>query len=226
MIASSLLACLGILEVERRFEGDFVSLFCVSCIVRVLSRHLCMDRRTPSAIIIEPSKELAQQTHKAVEALAEYITSPALSCGLLVGGVRPQEQLQVLERGCDIVTATLGRFMGTLFGGFCVLLSIGGPWQTRRREKDGIRHLCIFVLMLRVCSLSFSRLSCVQSLWTVAKYRCRMCASLCWTKRMLCWSLTTNAIFSNYMIESPRIARSRCVAESLSLLLLHTHRYT
>ncbi len=64
--------------------------------------------RTPSAIILEPSRDLAQQTHDAITSLKRDLTSPSLQSVLLVGGTQPKEAVRQLERGADIVTGTPG----------------------------------------------------------------------------------------------------------------------
>lgn len=63
---------------------------------------------TPSALILEPSRDLAQQTHDAINSLKRHLTAPALQSVLLVGGTQPKEAARQLERGADIVTGTPG----------------------------------------------------------------------------------------------------------------------
>lgn len=64
--------------------------------------------RTPSALILEPSRDLAQQTHDAINSLKRHLTAPALQSVLLVGGTQPKEAARQLERGANIVTGTPG----------------------------------------------------------------------------------------------------------------------
>ena len=76
-------------------------------------------------MILEPSWELADQTHKAMVSFAKYLPSPALEMALLIGGQSIQAQAQVrrigylvitdkaLSQGVDIVTGTPGRIEGT-----------------------------------------------------------------------------------------------------------------
>ncbi|XP_077967658.1 ATP-dependent RNA helicase DDX1-like [Styela clava] len=63
----------------------------------------------PYAVIIEPSRELAEQTFNNVRMFKKYIKNPPISEVLIVGGVSPSEQLQIIENGVDIVVATPGR---------------------------------------------------------------------------------------------------------------------
>lgn len=64
--------------------------------------------RTPSAIILEPSRELAQQTHENIVAMKRHLSAPALRSVLLVGGTQPKEAARQLQQGTDIVTGTPG----------------------------------------------------------------------------------------------------------------------
>jgi ATP-dependent RNA helicase DDX1 len=66
--------------------------------------------RTPVALILEPSRDLAQQTHDNIAAMKHYLRSPSLRSVLLVGGVQPREAIRELQQGIDIVTGTPGLF--------------------------------------------------------------------------------------------------------------------
>eukprot|EP00041_Stephanoeca_diplocostata_P030216 m.907818 g.907818 ORF g.907818 m.907818 type:complete len:736 (+) comp23711_c1_seq21:2004-4211(+) len=68
-------------------------------------------KRTPLAIILEPSKELAEQTHKQVELFKKYLPggSSSVTSVLLIGGGNTKEQIRVLQKGADIVVGTPGR---------------------------------------------------------------------------------------------------------------------
>eukprot|EP01113_Clastostelium_recurvatum_P036417 TRINITY_DN5186_c0_g1_i1.p1 TRINITY_DN5186_c0_g1~~TRINITY_DN5186_c0_g1_i1.p1 ORF type:complete len:740 (-),score=190.47 TRINITY_DN5186_c0_g1_i1:11-2194(-) len=65
--------------------------------------------RRPLCVILEPSRELAEQTHQALLSFAKFLPPPQLSHLLLVGGVSNAPQLQALKQGVDIITATPGR---------------------------------------------------------------------------------------------------------------------
>ncbi len=62
-------------------------------------------RRTPRAIVLEPARDLAEQTAASFASLGAHLVSPALSCALCVGGV------QLAHGDCDIVTGTPGRVL-------------------------------------------------------------------------------------------------------------------
>ena len=67
----------------------------------------------PMALVIEPTRDLAEQTHRTFEACSKYFTSPALTSCLLVGGGGGKDvskQKQELGSGrINIVTGTPGR---------------------------------------------------------------------------------------------------------------------
>ncbi|XP_056621318.1 ATP-dependent RNA helicase DDX1 [Triplophysa dalaica] len=63
----------------------------------------------PRALIIEPSKELAEQTLNNVNQFKKYVENPKLRDLLIIGGVAAKDQLSVLESGVDIVVGTPGR---------------------------------------------------------------------------------------------------------------------
>ncbi|XP_040848781.1 ATP-dependent RNA helicase DDX1 isoform X1 [Ochotona curzoniae] len=63
----------------------------------------------PKALIVEPSRELAEQTLNNVKQFKKYIDNPKLRELLIIGGVAARDQLSVLENGVDIVVGTPGR---------------------------------------------------------------------------------------------------------------------
>ncbi len=62
----------------------------------------------PRAVILAPSKELVVQIFRVLEQLTAN-TDLRLAC--LYGGVGKKEQVQILEKGIDIVVSTPGRFI-------------------------------------------------------------------------------------------------------------------
>uniref|UniRef100_A0AAQ5YT15 ATP-dependent RNA helicase n=1 Tax=Amphiprion ocellaris TaxID=80972 RepID=A0AAQ5YT15_AMPOC len=63
----------------------------------------------PKALIIEPSKELAEQTLNNVTQFKKYVDDPKLRSLLVIGGVAAKDQLAALDQGVDIVVGTPGR---------------------------------------------------------------------------------------------------------------------
>ncbi|CAL1532900.1 unnamed protein product [Lymnaea stagnalis] len=63
----------------------------------------------PQAIIIEPSRELAEQTLTQIQKFKKYVENPEVRELLIIGGVNVKDQVEVLNKGVDIVVATPGR---------------------------------------------------------------------------------------------------------------------
>ena len=63
----------------------------------------------PQAIIIEPSRELAEQTLNQLNQFQSKLPQPSVKSLLVVGGVPAREQIAALKAGVDIVVATPGR---------------------------------------------------------------------------------------------------------------------
>jgi len=74
-------------------------------------KTLDLTRRSPLAIILEPTYELAQQTEEAFKSFRKYMPSPQIRILLLIGQVDPNSQLKELSNGVDIVVASPGRLM-------------------------------------------------------------------------------------------------------------------
>jgi superfamily II DNA/RNA helicase len=64
--------------------------------------------RMPRSLIIEPTRELAQQVAKNFETYGKY---NKLSMALLIGGESFNPQMQKLDRGVDVLIATPGRLL-------------------------------------------------------------------------------------------------------------------
>jgi len=63
---------------------------------------------TPRALILAPTRELAMQIDENIKALTKYTDIRHV---VLYGGIGPKTQIEVVEKGVDIVVATPGRFM-------------------------------------------------------------------------------------------------------------------
>jgi superfamily II DNA/RNA helicase len=75
--------------------------------------------RMPRSLILEPTRELAQQVSENFEKYGKY---HPLSMALLMGGVQMGDQVKALEKGVDVLIATPGRLMD-LFGRGKILLT-------------------------------------------------------------------------------------------------------
>jgi ATP-dependent RNA helicase DDX1 len=74
----------------------------------------------PQAIIIEPSRELAEQTFQQLEKFKKYLKDPIRSY-LLIGGQSSKEQINEIQKGVDIIVATPGRLEDLITQGFLLL---------------------------------------------------------------------------------------------------------
>ncbi|MFI4968746.1 MAG: DEAD/DEAH box helicase [Lysobacterales bacterium] len=76
--------------------------------------HLYISRRgqaqpkTPRALVLTPTRELAAQVHDSVRAYGKYLGVRATT---IFGGVGMQPQVDALRRGVEIVVATPGRLI-------------------------------------------------------------------------------------------------------------------
>src|SRR6476646_5654853 len=80
---------------------------CVLPMIDIL--HQCRSRaRMPRSLILEPTRELAQQVSENFDKYGKY---HPLSMALLIGGVQMGDQVKALEKGVDVLIATPGRLM-------------------------------------------------------------------------------------------------------------------
>ena len=77
--------------------------------------------RMPRTLILEPTRELADQVREAFETLGQ---KHSLSVALLIGGVAFEPQALKIDRGADIVIATPGRLLDHFERGKLLLTGI------------------------------------------------------------------------------------------------------
>lgn len=75
----------------------------------------------PQAIIIEPTRELAEQTFNQFEKFKKYLKDPPIRELLLAGGQSSKQQIDELQRGVDIIVATPGRLEDLISQGYVLL---------------------------------------------------------------------------------------------------------
>ncbi|KAL3860216.1 hypothetical protein ACJMK2_010372 [Sinanodonta woodiana] len=78
----------------------------------------------PQAIIIEPSRELAEQTLNQLEKFKVHLASPPVRSLLVIGGANVKDQVDALERGVDVVVGTPGRLEDLISTGKLLLHQI------------------------------------------------------------------------------------------------------
>ena len=77
-------------------------------VLPILQRLLTGQRGRLRALIVSPTRELAEQTHAAINALGRQT---GLRSVTLYGGVSPAPQIQALRAGVDIAVACPGRLL-------------------------------------------------------------------------------------------------------------------
>lgn len=90
-------------------------------VLPMLQRLLSSPRRKVRALIIAPTRELAEQTHNAIVDLARKTGLTSMS---IYGGVGIQPQMKRLKKGVDIVTACPGRLLDHINRGTISLSNI------------------------------------------------------------------------------------------------------
>lgn len=78
----------------------------------------------PQAIIIEPSRELAEQTFTQIQKFKVHLSNPSIRELLIIGGVNVKDQVDALQRGIDVVVGTPGRLEDLISTGKLALSQI------------------------------------------------------------------------------------------------------
>lgn len=77
-----------------------------------------LAKNAPQAIIVEPSRELAEQTTNQIKLFKKYLKEPNVRELLLTGGVDLKEQVSILQKtGADIVIGSPGRIESMIKNG-------------------------------------------------------------------------------------------------------------
>jgi ATP-dependent RNA helicase DDX1 len=66
-------------------------------------------QKYPLAVIVEPTRELAQQVYNEISKFKGYLNEPKISHALFIGGVDTRDMIRQLKEGVNIVVATPGR---------------------------------------------------------------------------------------------------------------------
>merc|ERR1719215_202326 len=86
-------------------------------------------KQPPLCVILEPTRDLADQTYKCMVKFKKHLENPPVNVGLFVGGTDEKDQLRTLEKGVDIAVGTLPKIMDYI-----------------RRGKLDISHIKFLVL--------------------------------------------------------------------------------
>lgn len=87
--------------------------FLLPLLQRLSGRTEAQRPRPLSALVLEPTRELAAQTADVIQSLAAHFPVPVKVC-VAVGGVSINQQMLALRGGADIVVATPGRLLDLL----------------------------------------------------------------------------------------------------------------
>ncbi len=77
-------------------------------VLPILNRLMSGERRQVRALIVAPTRELAEQIHEAIESLGEQTRLKSVT---VYGGVGVHPQVEKLRRGAEIVVACPGRLL-------------------------------------------------------------------------------------------------------------------
>ena len=81
-------------------------------------------KRTPRCIVLEPARDLAEQTSTAFQKLCTHLVAPAVINVTCVGGVDPGPTMKALRSGCDIVTGTPAKVLDLVTSGALDLCAV------------------------------------------------------------------------------------------------------
>lgn len=83
--------------------------------------NLKPSNNAPQTIIIEPSRELAEQTFNQIQKFKKHLENPKIRELLVIGGTNVKDQISALNSGIDIVVGTPGRLEDLIQGGYLSL---------------------------------------------------------------------------------------------------------
>lgn len=102
-----------VLGIAQTGTGKTAS-FVLPLLQRVIERRSGPQPKRCGALILVPTRELAQQIANNIRIYGQYIS---VSVAVVVGGVKPRPQVRALARGIDIVVATPGRLLDHMDAG-------------------------------------------------------------------------------------------------------------
>ncbi|CAI2350141.1 unnamed protein product [Caenorhabditis sp. 36 PRJEB53466] len=70
-----------------------------------------VDANTPLCVILEPTRELVQQTFQNLQTFASVLKDPEIRCVTLAAGENMNHILRTLETGCDVIVGTPSRIV-------------------------------------------------------------------------------------------------------------------
>ncbi|UMM30905.1 hypothetical protein L5515_012597 [Caenorhabditis briggsae] len=83
-----------------------------------------VDSTTPLCVILEPTRELVQQTFQNIQTFASVLQEPKIRCVTLAAGENMNQILRILESGCDIIVGTPSRIVDLIQTGKLATVSL------------------------------------------------------------------------------------------------------
>ncbi|HEV2285609.1 MAG TPA: DEAD/DEAH box helicase [Steroidobacteraceae bacterium] len=91
-------------------------------VLPILQRLTAGSGRTPRALVLTPTRELAAQVADSARSYGKYV---AVRTTVVFGGVSIRPQIQALQSGCDLLVATPGRLLDLAEQGALDLRQVG-----------------------------------------------------------------------------------------------------
>ena len=82
--------------------------FALPALQRIVDTRASARHKGPYALVITPTRELAQQIEKVVSAVCEHTGQRAV---IVMGGAKFDRQIKQIKAGCDLLVATPGRLI-------------------------------------------------------------------------------------------------------------------
>ncbi len=87
--------------------------FALPLLARLLANRAPTAPGAVRTLVLAPTRELAAQIGESFRVYGQFVR-PALQIGVIVGGVSPRPQAEMLARGLDVLVATPGRLLDHL----------------------------------------------------------------------------------------------------------------
>lgn len=112
-VIPAMLAGRDVLGIAQTGTGKTAA-FVLPLLQRILDRQTMRKPKHCGALILAPTRELAQQIAANIKA---YSAFAKVSVAVIVGGVKPRPQVRALAAGVDIIVATPGRLLDHMNAG-------------------------------------------------------------------------------------------------------------
>lgn len=176
--------------------------------------------RKPRCIVLEPSRDLAEQTTNCFNDYGRFLTHPSVKASLFVGGVEPVQALRALKDGVDVVVGTPARVL---------------DWIERGKiPTDQVWHVCIGWCGAHCCAacgvcipLILSGRMRLQGPW-VHVAMCNICLAYetCGASRRACKCFVSTASCMLHAAVQQCMRHHTCLGLLLLLMGSYAHTHT